>query len=121
MQMTARSDMPDFERWKTLAMEDPAQFEALRAQTIEALIIQAPEGTQMQLRRLQWRIDRVRERAATPLAACVELSRMMWDSFTELRETYRDVFDEEQRPRVKRSEPRKATVLSFRKPEPIDA
>jgi hypothetical protein len=31
---------------------------------------------------LQWRIDIERERAGTPLAASVRLSRMMWDNVT---------------------------------------
>ncbi len=109
-----RAAMPEFEVWLELAKTDPVQFEALRLATIDDFIAQVPgEDRRLQLRRLQWRIDRVRERASNPMAACIELSRMMWDSFSHLRENYQDMFEEGQRHQP-RSTPHKAQVLTFR-------
>ena len=55
--------------------------EQYRQDVIEALIARAPERNRQHLRRLQWRIEQERKRAANPLSACVKLYRMMWESF----------------------------------------
>lgn len=70
----------DFDDWSQLAARDPDGFERRRSEVLEEFIQQAPENRRLRLRRLQWRIDRARERAPTPLAACVKISQMMWDS-----------------------------------------
>lgn len=72
----------DFDAWSRLAREDPSGFEACRAQAIEDLISQAPRHRQARLRGLQWQIDQVRATAGTPLAACLRISNMMWESVT---------------------------------------
>ncbi len=114
MMQPTRAAMPEFEVWLELAKTDPVQFEALRLATIDDFIAQVPgEDRRLQLRRLQWRIDRVRERASNPMAACIELSRMMWDSFSHLRENYQDMFEDGQG-HPPRSAPHKAQVLTFR-------
>ncbi|MBI3562400.1 MAG: DUF3135 domain-containing protein [Gammaproteobacteria bacterium] len=120
MLQSSRTTLPDFETWMTLAKEDPVRFEALRLETIDEFIAQVPEDKRLQLRRLQWRIDRVRERAGTPLAACVALSRMMWDSFTELRECYQEMLKDEPSLLRKRTPSRNATVLTFVRPQTVD-
>ncbi|MCW8918253.1 MAG: DUF3135 domain-containing protein [Gammaproteobacteria bacterium] len=71
----------DFEQWRELAKRDPAGFEARRLELIEALIDSSSPRRQRRLRGLQWRIDLMRDHAANPLAACVSLNRMMWESF----------------------------------------
>ena len=71
----------DFDEAMELARTDPAAFEQYRQGVIEELIESAPERNRQHLRCLQWRIDRERERASNPTAACVKLYRMMWDSF----------------------------------------
>ena len=70
----------DFARWSTLASEDPERFEAERAEVIANLIDQAPDSTKRRMVGLQWQIDRMREQAPNPMAACVKMSKMMWDS-----------------------------------------
>lgn len=70
----------DFDHWSRLAILDPEAFEARRHALIEDLIQRAPPHRQPRLRGLQWRIDRVRERSGTPLAACIRISEMMWES-----------------------------------------
>jgi hypothetical protein len=71
----------DYEQWRELARQDPNAFEVRRLELIESVIGAAPQHCQRRLRGLQWRIDMIRARSPNPLAACVSLSHMMWDSF----------------------------------------
>ncbi|GAB4347614.1 MAG: hypothetical protein Kow006_07530 [Gammaproteobacteria bacterium] len=70
----------DFNDWMELASSDPEAFEARREEAIEALIEDSPAERRHRLRCLQWRIDRVRERSSSPLAGCISVYEMMWDS-----------------------------------------
>ena len=70
----------DFDEWARLARTDPFAFEARRLAIIEAFLRQFPPPDQRRLRGLQFRIDMERRRARTPMAACLRLSAMMWDS-----------------------------------------
>jgi hypothetical protein len=70
----------DFDALKRLAASDPQAFEELRRKLIEEAIARAPEVRRERLRRLQWRIEQASRRAGTPLAACIAISNMMWDS-----------------------------------------
>jgi hypothetical protein len=70
----------DFDHWLALARDDPAAFEAERRALIEALIDRAPPARQRRLRGLQFRIDMERRRARTPMAACIRIQSLMWDS-----------------------------------------
>jgi len=80
----------DFDEWLELSRRDPESFEVRRLQSIEELINSAPEERQHRLRCLQWKIDRVRDKMATPMAACVAISDMMWDSLDKLNQLYHD-------------------------------
>lgn len=73
-------DIADFKAWAELAQNDPAGFEAAREAAVAALLAQAPTRYRKRLEGLQWRIDRIREQADNPMAACVKLSRLMWDN-----------------------------------------
>ncbi len=81
-QAEAHIPLIDFDDWAELAKSDPASFEERRKQAIEALIARMPEHKQQRMRCLQWKIDQVRDRAGSPMAACIKLSEMMWDSLT---------------------------------------
>lgn len=70
----------DFDEWATLARNDPAGFESRRLALIENFLRQFPQSEQRRLRGLQFRIEMERRRARTPMAACLRLSSMMWDS-----------------------------------------
>lgn len=70
----------DFDEWRQLAQEDPEAFEKRRQAMIEIAIRTAPAERQHRLRGLQWRIDQERRRAPNPMAGCLKLSRMMWDT-----------------------------------------
>lgn len=72
----------DFDSWQKLAKEDPEAFEELRQAFIGDYIAQASTTTvRTRLSRMQWRIDRERELSANPIAACVRINSMMWESF----------------------------------------
>jgi len=81
-QTESHNPLIDFDDWAELAQSDPAGFETRREQAIEALIARMPEHKQQRMRCMQWKIDQVRSRAGSPMAACIKLSEMMWDSLT---------------------------------------
>jgi len=78
----------DFDTLARLAATDLPRFEQFRSQAIASAIRRAPPACQDRLWRLQWRIDRTRDRAKTPLGACISVYNMMWDSFTGLNRLY---------------------------------
>lgn len=82
----------DFERWVELAHSDPKRFEEMRKAAIEEFLQSVSSERRLRLQRLQWRVDRVRERCTTPMAATIAISGMMWDSFFDLHERYQAVF-----------------------------
>lgn len=72
----------DFDQWVELAKTDPQGFEAKRTEWIEATIDTIAPHKQHRMRCLQWKIDQIRDRAASPMDACIQISEMMWDSLT---------------------------------------
>jgi len=75
-----RDPLIDFDQFSKLAKSDPEAFEAKRAEVIEQMILRMPAHKQHRMRCLQWKIDQVRKQAGNPMAACIKLSEMMWDS-----------------------------------------
>ncbi len=100
----------DFDQWSELARTNPDAFEAKRAEFIEQTIQRMPAEKQQRMRCLQWKIDQVREQAGNPMAACIKLSEMMWDSLVGpggLREVLERVGEGKYEP------PPRAEVLAF--------
>lgn len=100
----------DFDAWVALARQDPAAFEALRQDLIDGFISQAGPAQQRRLRCLQWRVDLERKRASNPMAACIRLNQMMWDSFVGengLCDAINDLHSREPRPK------KPACVIAF--------
>ena len=102
----------DFEQWAQLAQQDPHTFEQLRHRLLEAYISRASSSHQERLRRLQWRIDRLRDQASNPMSACVEISNLMWETFDELGKAYKnpDACQSQKSPKTDKS----AAVLPFK-------
>lgn len=75
---------PSFEELETLASQDPAAFEALRAELIEDCIRSASPASEHRLRGLQFVIDSRRRLARTPMKALIEIQAMMHDSLQRL-------------------------------------
>lgn len=104
----------DFEKWAELAVNDPAEFEEMRQATINAFLDSVSAERRLQLQRLQWRVDRVRERCSTPMAATIAISEMMWDAFYDLHDHYQDLFGSSDGPRYKKpAQHKSATILPF--------
>lgn len=77
----------DFEKWASLASSDPESFERLRQDKIMSVIDKATTSHQQRLRKLQWRIDQIRNKNRTStMAACLAISNLMWDTFERLNE-----------------------------------
>lgn len=69
----------DFDHWAALARENPDEFEARRCALIEDAIQRAPERAHLRLRRMQWKLDAIRDTAGSPLGACIRMHELMWD------------------------------------------
>lgn len=109
MSRSSRQPM-DFEQWSQLACQDPAGFEAMRREMIETMIEASAERCQQRLRGLQWRVDQIREHSPNPMAACIELSNMMWQAFAG-EEGLTEALNRQTRPKPR--ERKKAEVLPF--------
>ncbi len=70
----------DFDTWSSMARQDPAKFEAMRQQMIDDLIDSTPAHLRPRIIGLQWKIDQMRRQTNNPLAACIQISNLMWDS-----------------------------------------
>ena len=71
----------DFAEWAELASSDPEAFEKQRARLVESFICSVPtESRRIRLRRLQWKIDAIRQRSKSSLGACIKISNLMWES-----------------------------------------
>jgi len=74
----------DFDEMLALAKSDPATFEVRREEYIESFLTSIPAEKQPRLRGLQWQIDQTRQLARTPMASCIAISNLMWDSLHRL-------------------------------------
>ena len=70
----------DFDLWSRIAEEDPKRFEEMRADLLEQMIEQSPDSMKQRMQGLQWRVEQVRIQSANPMAACLRISKMMWNS-----------------------------------------
>ncbi|NOX75708.1 MAG: DUF3135 domain-containing protein [Gammaproteobacteria bacterium] len=83
--------IPDFDQLAALAQDDPESFEAVRRQCIESFIQSVSEKKRQRLTGLQWQIDQRRELARNPMASCIAISNMMWDSLHNLNSYQREL------------------------------
>ncbi len=91
MVMSSQNDF-DFDAWMALAKNDPETFEKQRREVIEQYLDTLPEAdTQDRLRRLQWRVDRERERCRTPMESAARLYDMMWESVAKTYDQLQDL------------------------------
>jgi len=70
----------DFDAWAELAHKDPQAFELERKLLIERAIMRAPADKQQRLRCLQWKLDQIRKLASSPMSACLQINRLLWES-----------------------------------------
>lgn len=81
----------DFDEMLALAQQDPESFEEKRLEYIEAFLDKIPAEKQRRLRGLQWQVDQARLLARTPMASCIAISNMMWDSLNRLNHQQREL------------------------------
>jgi hypothetical protein len=77
--------LPDFDTMARLASENPEELERIKRDAIEELINSAPPSRQARLRGLQWSVDQKVSLHKCPLGSLIEVNKMMWDSFEDLR------------------------------------
>ena len=85
METTDKRPSFDFNAWAELARKDPQAFELERKLLIERAIMKAPADKQQRLRCLQWKLDRVRDLASTPMAACLQINQLLWEHIVSER------------------------------------
>lgn len=76
----------DFDRLAELARTKPQVLERYLRLKVNQIIARASSEERNRLRQLQFRIDSVRHRTKTPLAACIKISQMMQDELWCLRQ-----------------------------------
>ena len=76
----------NFDEWMSLAKNDPDEFEAKRRRRIESFFNNVPPEKQHRLKCLQWQIDQTRRLSRSPMASCIAISNMMWESVNRLKE-----------------------------------
>ena len=117
MKSTLSAKPMDFEQWVELATNDPEGFEMMRRAAINEFLDSVSAERRLRLQQLQWRVDRVRERCTTPMAATIAISEMMWDAFYDLHDRYQDLFGAPGTQRYKQARPNKpAKILPFAAP-----
>jgi hypothetical protein len=72
----------DFDAWSALARSDPQAFEDCRDRIINEAILRAPPRKQQRLRRMQWKLNQIRNTSRTPMIACLRMNRMLWEAVT---------------------------------------
>ena len=77
--------LPSFETLLKLAKQDPEALERLRQEHVNAAIDSAPEAYRQRLAGLQFQIDGIRRTSKTPMASCMNISKMMHDSLQNLK------------------------------------
>ena len=82
MEKNTKHPVLDFDSWMQLAADNPQAFENERKALIEHFIEHNfSSQSRKRLRSLQWRIDTTRRYAPSPIAACLCLNKMMWNTF----------------------------------------
>lgn len=70
----------DFDEWVRLAQDDPDAYEDKRKEIIQQVIESTSPEIKRRMQGLQWQIDQIRSTSANPMASCLRISQMMWDS-----------------------------------------
>ena len=77
----------DFNYLSSLAKTNPEEFERVRKAEIEKVIQSAGPENQKRLRGIQFQVDAKRQvHKDSPMGACIEISKMMHESFEKLRQ-----------------------------------
>ena len=70
----------DFDEWVKLARDNPEAYEDKRRQMLQEVIDSTSPEVRRRMQGLQWKIDQIRSTSTNPMASCLKISQMMWDS-----------------------------------------
>ena len=79
-----KNTLPDFDTLRYLAEHSPEEVERILRANIAQIFENAPAKHLRRLKGLQFQIDAQRQLSKNPMDSCVQISRMMHDSFIEL-------------------------------------
>ncbi len=79
-------DLPDFDHLRKLAEENPEELDFLCYYFSKRLIDSAPENYQKRLKGIMFQLELTRRRSKNSLQSCVEISKLMMNSFTDLND-----------------------------------
>lgn len=83
--------LPDIDQLIKMATDDPQGLEKIRTELCTRLIQNAPQQCQKRLHGLQFQIDMERRRSKNPIHSCIKLSRMMLDSYQDMRDVITNI------------------------------
>jgi len=113
METTDNRPTFDFDAWAELARENPQAFELERKLLIERAIMKAPADKHQRLRCLQWKLDQIRILASTPMAACLQINRLLWEHIVSEHGLLHRLQRLQSGERAENSEPATAKILPF--------
>ena len=70
----------DFDEWVKLARDNPEAYEDMRRKMLQEVIDSTSPEVRRRMQGLQWKIDQIRSTSPNPMASCLKISQMMWDS-----------------------------------------
>lgn len=77
--------LPEFDVLVEMARNDPERLESMRRDLVQQVIDSSSnDDMRRRLAGVQFRVDAERQRAGTPLAACIRISQMMCESLADL-------------------------------------
>jgi hypothetical protein len=77
--------MKTFDELSELYRTNVEEFEIYRNQLIDEMINSAPEEHQTKLKQIQWKLNGI-HKTKNGLAATIQISKLMWESFYDLKE-----------------------------------
>jgi hypothetical protein len=83
--------IPSFDQLMELNKSDPEAFETLRDELVEGYIETIHDDRQHRLQGMQFHINSRREMAKNPMYSCIYLSRIMQESFLNMRNTLQNL------------------------------
>lgn len=113
METTDNRPTFDFDTWAKLASNNPHAFELERRLLLERAIMRAPADKQQRLRCLQWKLDQIRNLASTPMAACLQINRLLWENIISEHGLLHNLQRLQSWERPNNTDPATAEILQF--------
>jgi len=101
----------NFDEWMMLAKNYPDVFEVKRREHIDLFFESIPKNKQHRLKGLQWQIDQTRKLSRSPMASCIAISNMMWDSVQQLNERQYELVNTTLGRRLENDKPKPASAI----------